>query len=356
MRGLSFGQVEEVLARYADIHPDRRAAFVSRLKQWQKQPLQFPEGTNVGKGGRAVYGADQFFQLALLIELLRFGMTPERGIVVIKTMWPEVRVALYDTLVCLAGAATHRHYLNFIVNSLGSLQEPDHPGKLGIWISVNCITENDFKAAYNPPPSLYRWEQWIKDATDESTGEIEKEFAELELAAIEQHTSARDRVLVAHRSTVMLEVDAFIGILLETARVAGIDIGSFTDEIMQWGKEAPKTAWRRFHGPQRNHDDHESAATPQATTEQDLLVASVTRGDTFAVAREALKLPDVYAARQLEPNDRDEEEGFWVENRWSQFQKPSQEAQEAYYQARNERLHPEEHACPGCGEPVTNGE
>jgi hypothetical protein len=123
---LTFGQVEATLAAMEKIHPEKRKAFYSRLKQWQK--LGFPEGVNVGKGTRAEYGATQLFQLAYMIELQRIGLSPERGIEAVQAAWPVLVSGLIETTVCMAGGADHLHYCALQVDALTGFSEPgvDH--------------------------------------------------------------------------------------------------------------------------------------------------------------------------------------------------------------------------------------
>lgn len=124
---LTFGQVEAILAEMEGVHNDRRGAFQSRLKQWQK--MKFPQGVNVGRGVKAPYGADQLFQLVYMVELLRIGLTPDRAIEIVTAAWDTIRTGLTETVYCHAGdSSDHIHYVTLQIDSLTNLAEPgaDH--------------------------------------------------------------------------------------------------------------------------------------------------------------------------------------------------------------------------------------
>jgi hypothetical protein len=72
----SRSQVEDILADVHMIEPSKRAAFSARMRHLQR--LEFPAGTNVGKGRRAAYGFSEIVLLAVAFELLQLGITPER--------------------------------------------------------------------------------------------------------------------------------------------------------------------------------------------------------------------------------------------------------------------------------------
>lgn len=143
---MTYGRMEAALFRFLSIHPDRQDAMRSRMKQWRDR-LNFPAGLKVGKGVRAEYGADEYFQYCFLGDLLGLGLTPERGILIIEKLWSDISNAIYDTMVCLAGHADHKHYLSVVINTLAGLQEADHPGKLGYWLQVGGFTSRDLEIA-----------------------------------------------------------------------------------------------------------------------------------------------------------------------------------------------------------------
>ncbi|KHS43407.1 hypothetical protein NJ75_03716 [Novosphingobium subterraneum] len=86
---MQFREVESVLAHLIGVFPDKRPRFQARLKQLQR--LKFPDGVNAGKTARTDYRAEQIFKLALVLELLQAGITPERAISFVKTWWLKIR-------------------------------------------------------------------------------------------------------------------------------------------------------------------------------------------------------------------------------------------------------------------------
>lgn len=79
---LGFRDLSHALARVHSIQPDKLYAFESRIKNLQR--LGFLPETNTGRGRKASYGIEETFLLALGIELLQLGVTPERVINVIN--------------------------------------------------------------------------------------------------------------------------------------------------------------------------------------------------------------------------------------------------------------------------------
>lgn len=73
---ISYGDLEEFLAEIHRVAPEKRTALKGRLKHFQR--LGWPAGTNKGKGARVQYGVGQTLSLAVAMELLQIGLTPER--------------------------------------------------------------------------------------------------------------------------------------------------------------------------------------------------------------------------------------------------------------------------------------
>ena len=73
---LSYGEIEDFLAKIHSVTPDKRTALKGRLKHFQR--LGWPAGTNQGKGARVRYNPGQTLSLAVALEMLQLGMTPER--------------------------------------------------------------------------------------------------------------------------------------------------------------------------------------------------------------------------------------------------------------------------------------
>jgi hypothetical protein len=214
-RKLTFGQVEAILAEMQGVHPLRRAAFQSRLKQWQK--MGFPEGVNVGRGVRAGYGADQLYQLVYMIELLRVGLTPDRAIEVVGTAWEALRVGILETTVCIAGGADHMHYSSIQIDSLTSLTDPaaDH-------LHVYCRfgTDKQFGMAF------FMTEDRLPE--DERAG-----FRRFQAATLDK--LARN---------IVFETDSLLARVWDSMRKAGVDPAILHDDTQEWRAKmaAPREA------------------------------------------------------------------------------------------------------------------
>jgi len=70
-----FSEVEAAIAVLHDVPAERRSAFSHRLKHLQR--LGFPKGINTGRGKAATYLPEHVFQMAVAVELLQFGFTPD---------------------------------------------------------------------------------------------------------------------------------------------------------------------------------------------------------------------------------------------------------------------------------------
>lgn len=74
--------MEEVFATVHRIAPGKRGAFQARLRHLQR--LGVPPGTNTGKGVAAAYGPQQVAILAVALELLQLGLSPEHAATVLE--------------------------------------------------------------------------------------------------------------------------------------------------------------------------------------------------------------------------------------------------------------------------------
>lgn len=119
---LTFGQVTDILMLANGIPEERRATFVSRLKQWQK--MGFPERVNVGRGVKVGYGASQLYQLALHMRLLALGLTPERAQRVIRAAWPRLVGSILETTLRRANGGQEYLYLLIQYDALTDLKDP----------------------------------------------------------------------------------------------------------------------------------------------------------------------------------------------------------------------------------------
>jgi hypothetical protein len=91
MSGVELGreQLQALMMRLHRVPAEKRIAMLGRLKHLQR--LEWPPGANPGKGKRVRYDPEQIFQLALALELIQLGTTPERAVNTlcyhIKTVW-----------------------------------------------------------------------------------------------------------------------------------------------------------------------------------------------------------------------------------------------------------------------------
>lgn len=73
---LTYAQLEDFFAEVHKVAPEKRIALKGRLKHFQR--LGWPLGTNLGKGARVQYGLGQTLSLAIGMEMLQLGLTPEK--------------------------------------------------------------------------------------------------------------------------------------------------------------------------------------------------------------------------------------------------------------------------------------
>jgi hypothetical protein len=86
---VQYKDIEAVLAHLVGVYPDKRPRFQARLRQLQR--MEFPKGINAGRSGRAHYSGDHLVQIAIAVELLQVGMTPERVIKTVELWWDKIR-------------------------------------------------------------------------------------------------------------------------------------------------------------------------------------------------------------------------------------------------------------------------
>lgn len=118
--GVRFADFETVLSAVAGVFNNRRATFASRLKQWQK--MGFPATPKAGRGGRAIYRLQHILQAAILIELLGLGLTPERGIALVKHWWPQIRAGLIEAVDMIERGSPEPIYLAVSLDALSELR------------------------------------------------------------------------------------------------------------------------------------------------------------------------------------------------------------------------------------------
>jgi len=85
-------QLQALMMRLHNVIPERRIALMGRLKHLQR--LGWPPDSNLGKGKRVRYSAQQIVLVALALEMIQLGLTPERTVKTLQAhfayIWPVV--------------------------------------------------------------------------------------------------------------------------------------------------------------------------------------------------------------------------------------------------------------------------
>lgn len=129
-----FSEVEEALARLNFIAQEKRSAFSNRLKNMQRKG--FPSGVNTGRGRAADYRPEHLVQLALALELITFGYSPEKAIEAVTISLEEIAAGVYratdfdETIIC-----------NFRPRGLSDLQHDEQFGRDEI--PLQCMTASE---------------------------------------------------------------------------------------------------------------------------------------------------------------------------------------------------------------------
>ena len=218
---LTFGQVTDILMLANAIPDERKATFVSRLKQWQK--MGFPEGVNVGRGVRVSYDATQLFQLALHMRLLVIGLTPERAQLIVTAAWKEFRSSVVDVTIRKAKGDEDYCYLLIQYDALTELKE-GRTGHSHIYVR-----------------SIMDW--MIVDAFQGLDELPEEDKASFEFFQM----TVRD-VLV---NAIVLEIDSIIMRIWIAMTKLGISAQAISSEISTWAADpsAPPTSNNRSEAP-----------------------------------------------------------------------------------------------------------
>lgn len=224
--GLTFGQVDAVLARFAEIDPGEksRATWRTRVKQWQKPPFNFPAGTKVGRGRKAVYGADQFFQLAMAVQLQRIGLPPERAIAATERFWHINSVAIADALTCYSRLDPHEHWIMFRIENYAKLQNPELKSKQGIVMLCKLFSSKE----------VWAEAEWLagQRVKEPATEDVLQQFM-FKLA-----DGVTDAIIV--------DLDLFLRRIITCLIAENLSLAIFSEDILRWLKSAPDTV-SRFH-------------------------------------------------------------------------------------------------------------
>ena len=144
MSELTFGQLEACSAHIARVAEEKRYTFQSRLKQWQK--MGFPAGTKVGRGQKVRYTLTHLFQIVLMMQLLRLGLTPERSIKMVNAGWPRFRQGLLEAIDHIAKDDPVITYAIVSVNALGELEMTAR--SVEETVSVDITNDSEFTALF----------------------------------------------------------------------------------------------------------------------------------------------------------------------------------------------------------------
>lgn len=125
--------IESMLAARHGIVGERQVAFRGRLEHLRK--LGCPTGVQTGKGKPAVFGWQQLIELAVALELIDLGITPDEAARVIKLHQDRLRIhiagmgsvvltqrALVDAAQVQKWPFTKTHFLLLDVSALSGLQ------------------------------------------------------------------------------------------------------------------------------------------------------------------------------------------------------------------------------------------
>ena len=131
---LSYGELEGYLAEMHHVSNNKRAALKGRLKHFQR--LGWPSGTNQGKGARVQYGVGQTLSLALGLEMLQLGLTPEK---IVEQMRLGGISLPYGFIECLDqyGPEAEPIFYAFSPEALSSFRGVDTKGEGGIGLMVS---------------------------------------------------------------------------------------------------------------------------------------------------------------------------------------------------------------------------
>lgn len=94
-------------------------ALPARFKYFQR--MEFPGGSNVGRGSRASYALGDVLALALAFELLETSVTPVRVVRLLRSGWPAIERAIVSTWLALESRGGRALLLAHTPGALGEL-------------------------------------------------------------------------------------------------------------------------------------------------------------------------------------------------------------------------------------------
>lgn len=137
---LTYRELEDFFAVIHRVAESKRIALRGRLKHFQR--LGWPAGTNKGKGARVEYGIGQTMSLAMGLEMLQLGLTPERVVAQLKLGGPQLASGFLEALNEYGPYADPIFYI-FAPESLHSLRDDDSDkeGILSMMVSRSLLPE-----------------------------------------------------------------------------------------------------------------------------------------------------------------------------------------------------------------------
>lgn len=222
---LTFAEAHFIISMVAGISAEKGETFRSRLKQWQK--MGFPEGTKVGRGVKAQYGAVQIFQLVLLVKLLRIGLTPDRAQRVITTGWTRFMGGFTEALICMANGADHLHYFLIQLDALSDLTTSGGADHMHVFVDV--FTDTEMLMAWDDPD-----EEWTEEQR-------------------EQHSYSSFLVKNRLAVSISIEIDSLLVWVFAGLEPMGKGPEVFAHEFAGWVRECREIDFR--HQTSQQHFD-----------------------------------------------------------------------------------------------------
>lgn len=119
---ITYRELEDFIAEIHKVALDKRTALKGRLKHFQR--LGWPAGTNKGKGARVNYGIGQTMSLAIGMEMLQLGLTPERVVEQAGHAGGALSQGFFEAFVNRAEDDEPIYYM-FDPETLGSLRDAE---------------------------------------------------------------------------------------------------------------------------------------------------------------------------------------------------------------------------------------
>lgn len=218
---LKFDEARFVLMFANGVAIEKHSAFTARMQAWQK--MDFPAGVRGGgKGKKAEYGASQIFQLAIMLKLLRLGLTPDRATKIVTSAWPAFRDGIIETLVCHHNGEPHLHYFLVQLDALSEFSDPDAKH---MHIFVDTVAEGTMRAALAEPGR--DWPQEDKEAWADVSFYIKTRLA----------------------TSITIEIDSMLMLIWVAMAVRKISPALFAEEFADWEAD------RRSRGRVQQEDE-----------------------------------------------------------------------------------------------------